>query len=111
MAVRVIDARLGRAKEGHFHEKKIALLAKEDEIETDFEKQVFTYVCVCTCNSCTYAIFPLQTKAPVKPKKFTVSLNTCFFDCARCVYSTIYIQCEHSIPTDTCMWTWYTCSP
>lgn len=46
MAVRVIDARLGRAKEGHFHEKKIALLTKEDEIEADFEKQVFTYVCV-----------------------------------------------------------------
>ena len=40
VAVRVIDERLGRAKEGHFYEKKISLLAKEDEIEADFEKQV-----------------------------------------------------------------------
>ena len=38
--VRVIDERLGRAQEGHFYERRVALLAKEDEIETDFEKQV-----------------------------------------------------------------------
>lgn len=67
MAVRVIDARLGRAKEGHFHEKKIVLLAKEDEIETDFEKQVFTYVCVCTCNS-IYAILAYMLYFRCRPR-------------------------------------------
>ena len=44
VAVRVIDERLGRAKEGHFYERKIALLTKEDEIEADFEKQVCSEV-------------------------------------------------------------------
>ena len=38
----MIDEKLGKVKEGHFHEKKISLLAKEDKIEEDFEKQVFT---------------------------------------------------------------------
>ena len=28
------------ANEGHFYERKIALLAKEDQIEADFEKMV-----------------------------------------------------------------------
>lgn len=53
----MIDARLGRAKEGHFHEKKIALLAKEDEIETDFEKQVFTYICACVRVTVAYMLY------------------------------------------------------
>ena len=35
--MRAIDV---RAKEGYFHEKKVSLLAKEDKIEDDFEKQV-----------------------------------------------------------------------
>ena len=80
--MRAIDQRLGRAKEGHFYERKVAinfssnsiirncgktcflivstsflfvltsmycfqvaLLAKEDEIEADFEKQVSLPVC------------------------------------------------------------------
>ena len=43
IAVRVIDAKLGGAKEGYFHEKKISLLAKEDKIEDEFEKQVIFY--------------------------------------------------------------------
>ena len=41
IAVRRIDERLGKAKEGHFYEQKLALLANEDEIEADFERQVY----------------------------------------------------------------------
>ena len=41
MAIRAIDQkRGGLANEGHFYERKIALLAKEDQIEADFEKMV-----------------------------------------------------------------------
>ena len=41
MAIRAIDQkRGGMPNEGHFYERKIALLAKEDQIEADFEKMV-----------------------------------------------------------------------
>ena len=41
VAIRAIDQkRGGMANEGHFYERKIALLAKEDQIEADFEKMV-----------------------------------------------------------------------
>jgi hypothetical protein len=63
IAVKLIDSKLGKEMEGYFHEKKISLLTKEDKIEEDFAK---------------------QGKAPVKPKTFTIALNTHFFDCARC---------------------------
>ncbi|XP_065897600.1 uncharacterized protein [Dysidea avara] len=68
IAVKLIDQKLGKAHEGHFYDKKLTLLAKEDEIEADFEK---------------------QARVPVKPKKFTVALNTNFFDSARCCGSQI----------------------
>ena len=45
MAIRAIDQkRGGMANEGHFYERKIALLAKEDQIEADFEKMVPPFV-------------------------------------------------------------------
>lgn len=41
IAVRTIDQRKAAASEqGHFYERKIALLAKEDQIEAEFEKMV-----------------------------------------------------------------------
>ena len=41
IAVRMIDERRGGgAAEGHFYERKAALLAKEDQIEAEFEKMV-----------------------------------------------------------------------
>lgn len=41
IAVRLIDQRRGGvAMEGHFYERKAALLAKEDQIEAEFEKMV-----------------------------------------------------------------------
>ena len=41
VAIRAIDQkRGGMPNEGHFYERKIALLAKEDQIEADFEKIV-----------------------------------------------------------------------
>ena len=41
MAIRAIDQkRGGMVNEGHFYERKIALLSKEDQIEADFEKMV-----------------------------------------------------------------------
>ena len=41
VAIRAIDQkRGGMPNEGHFYERKIALLAKEDQIEADFEKMV-----------------------------------------------------------------------
>lgn len=58
MAVRVIDVRLGKAKEGHFHEKKIALLSKEDEIEADFEKQVYSSLCIYVTHILYYCCRP-----------------------------------------------------
>lgn len=37
----MIDQRRGGGSlEGHFYERKLALLAKEDQIETEFEKMV-----------------------------------------------------------------------
>ncbi|XP_064383534.1 uncharacterized protein LOC135332129 isoform X2 [Halichondria panicea] len=63
VAVRVIDQRLGQSKDGHFYERKVTLLSREDQIEGDFES---------------------QSQVPVKPKTFTVTLNTSFFNCARC---------------------------
>ena len=45
MAIRAIDQkRGGMPNEGHFYERKIALLAKEDQIEADFEKMVPNYL-------------------------------------------------------------------
>lgn len=39
--MRLIDQRRGGvAMEGHFYERKAALLAKEDQIEAEFEKMV-----------------------------------------------------------------------
>lgn len=39
--MRMIDERRGGGStEGHFYERKAALLAKEDQIETEFEKMV-----------------------------------------------------------------------
>ena len=41
VAIRAIDQkRGGMPNEGHFYERKIALLSKEDQIEADFEKMV-----------------------------------------------------------------------
>lgn len=41
IAVRVIDQRRGGTSVlGHFYERKVALLAKEDQIEAEFEKMV-----------------------------------------------------------------------
>ena len=46
MAVRAIDQRRGASSnEGHFYERKVALLAKEDQIEADFEKMVSHSAC------------------------------------------------------------------
>ena len=43
--------------------------------------------------------FVPQAMAPVKPKTFSVALNTTFFDCARYVQ----IECRHIVkPTCTC---------
>ena len=45
MAIRAIDQkRGGMPNEGHFYERKIALLAREDQIEADFEKMVPNYL-------------------------------------------------------------------
>ena len=80
--MRRIDERLGKAKEGHFYERKLALLANEDEIEADFERQVYKVAIIIMHNYINSKFFK-QAKAPVKPKTFTVTLNTKFFDCAR----------------------------
>ena len=41
IAVRMIDERRGGGSlQGHFYERKLALLAKEDQIEAEFEKMV-----------------------------------------------------------------------
>ncbi len=45
VAVRVIDQRLGQSKDGHFYERKVTLLSREDQIEGDFESQVIV-VCL-----------------------------------------------------------------
>lgn len=45
IAVRMIDQRRGGGSiEGHFYERKAALLAKEDQIESEFEKMVKSIV-------------------------------------------------------------------
>lgn len=69
------------------------MLAKEDMIEEDFEKQVITACTHCTHmnRATTLAFSSLQAKAPVKPKTFTVALNTQFFDCAR--YASRSVTC------------------
>ncbi len=43
IAVRMIDQRRGEegGEEGHFYERKVALLSKEDQIEVEFEKMVY----------------------------------------------------------------------
>ena len=41
IAVRMIDERRGGGSlQGHFYERKLTLLAKEDQIEAEFEKMV-----------------------------------------------------------------------
>ena len=40
VAVRAVDQRLGQSKDGHFCERKVTLLSREDQIETDFDQQV-----------------------------------------------------------------------
>ena len=54
VAVRVIDQRLGQSKDGHFYERKVTLLSREDQIEGDFESQVivvclYSGICLCAC--------------------------------------------------------------
>jgi hypothetical protein len=68
LAVKTIDSRLGPSKEGLFQEKKIALLMKEDEIESSIEK---------------------QAQQPLKPQTFKCVLNTSFLDCMSCCGSNI----------------------
>ena len=40
IAVRMIDQCRGGAVQGHFYERKAALLVKEDQIEAEFENMV-----------------------------------------------------------------------
>ena len=81
--MRAIDQRLGQSKDGHFYERKVTLLSREDQIETDFDQQVGgTHVLPCVCTTVSF-LCDLQSRAPVKPVTFTVALNTSFFSCAK----------------------------
>ena len=84
MAIRAIDQkRGGLANEGHFYERKIALLAKEDQIEADFEKMVTHFSFLCRALLTSVFFFFTQSKSAIKPKLFRAVLNTKFFNCAR----------------------------
>jgi hypothetical protein len=63
VAVRLIDHHSSSTPFSYVFERKVALLAEEDRIESDFES---------------------QSIAPVQPKTFVAVLHTSFFDCARC---------------------------